>query len=319
MANEITTTAYNDITNASLTLPFIIRALSESPDIWFHAKQFDLTGDFASPVLSLPVENAFWGTANDDGAGVDTEFDGAQGTDLSNTAATTGAVTCTPGEYGVAMEVTDNVSEDSVSAIDVFGWIQSRLVFAIQLAMADDFAALFASLSQSVGSSGVNISVANMIAAFQGIRTSGANADAMVAILDNQQANDLEDALIATNAAAAVFALSADRLIGYLPGPGAGSVNAARQVMTFRGAPVFNTGLTDTANGGADVVGAVFCPSTAWNDNSGATTFGMAWKRLPRIESDRIILGRSTQLVATARAGFCEMQDLSGRAVITDA
>lgn len=319
MANEITTTSHNDITNASLTLPFIIRALTESPDIWFWAKQFDLTAGHASPVLSLPVENSFWGSAADDGAGVDTELDATQGTDLSNTAATTGAVTCTPGEYGVAMEITDNVQEDSVAAIDVFGWIQSRLVFAIQLAMADDFAALFASLSTSVGSSGVNLSIANMVAAFQGIRTSGANADAMVGILDNVQANDLEDALVSTNAAAAVFALSADRLIGYMPGTGPGSVNPGRQVMTFRGAPIFNTGLTDTANAAADVVGAVFCPSTAWNDNSGATTFGMAWKRLPRIETDRIVLGRSTQLVATARAGFCEMQDLSGRAVITDA
>lgn len=318
MANEITTTSHNDITNASLTYPFIIRALSENPDIWFHAKQFDITSGFASPVLSLPVENAFWGSANDDGAGVDTEFDGAQGTDLANTAVTTGAVTCTPGEYGVALEITKNVSEDSLPAIDVYGWLEQRMLFAIQLAMADDFAALFASLSQSVGSSGTNISVANLIAAFQGIRTSGANADALVGILDTQQANDLEDALLTANAAAAIFALSADRVIGYLPGANAG-INPGRQVMTFRGAPIFVSGLTDTANGAADVVGAVFCPSTAYNDMTGATTFGMAWKRLPTLATQEIVIGRSTQLVMTARAGFCEMQDLSGRAVITDA
>lgn len=318
MANEITTTSHNDITNASLTMPFVIRALTENPDIWFHAKQFDLTAGFASPVLSLPVENSFWGSANDDGAGVDTEFDATQGADLANIAATTGAVTCTPGEYGVAMEVTDNVAEDSLAAIDVFGWLQSRLVFAIQLAMADDFAALFASLSQSVGSSGVNLSVANMIAAFQGLRNSGVNADALLAILDTQQVNDLEDALTTTNAAAAVWALSADRLIGYMPGPLSG-MNAGRLAGYFRGAPILVSGLTDTANAAADVVGAVFCPSTAYNDASGATTFAMAWKRMFRFETDRIVLGRSTQLVATARAGFAEMQDLSGRAVITDA
>ena len=307
MANEITTTSHNDITNASLTLPFIIRALTESPDIWFHCKQFDLTAGHASPVLSLPVENSFWGSANDDGAGVDTELDASQGSDLANIAATTGAVTCTPGEYGVAMEITDNVSEDSLAAIDVFGWISSRLVFALQLAMADDFAALFASLSTSVGSTGTNISVANLIAAFQGIRTSGANADAIVGILDNQQANDLEDALSTANAAAAIFALSADRLIGYMPGSGAGSINPMRKVMDFRGAPMFNTGLTDTANVGADVVGAVFCPSTAWNDASGATTFGYAWKRLPRFETQRQAKGRSTDLVMTMRAGVAEL------------
>lgn len=318
MANETTTTSLNDLTNSSLVYPFIIRALTERPGVSFNARQFNLTGDFASPVLSVPTETSWWGSANDDGAGVDLEFDATQGTDLSNTQVATGAVTCTPGEYGVAIEVTDNTVEDSVSAIDLFGWIQSRMVFAIQLAEDDDFCALFASLSTSVGSTGVDLTVANMITAFQGIRTSGADADAIVGVLDNQQALDLENGLVAANAAAAIFALSADRLIGYMPGANAG-INSNRQIMTFRGAPIFTTGLTDTANAGADVVGAVFCPSTAYNDMTGATTFGKAIKRMPRLETIRIPVGRSLQLVMVARSGPFELQDGSGRAVITDA
>lgn len=318
MANEITTTSHNDITNASLTAPFIIRALSEKPGFWRFAKEFNLTANWASPALSIPVENSFWGTPADDGAGVDTEFDATQGTDLGNTTVTTGAVTCTPGEYGVALEVTDNVREDSVSAIDLFGLLEERMLHVISLAMTDDFLALLVSLSNSVGTSGVDLSVAQMIAAQQGLRTRGADADALVYILDNQQALDVETGLSAGNAAAAVFALSADRLINYAPTADNG-MGSSRQIMTFRNVPVFATGLTDTANAAADVVGACFCPATNYNDSTGSTTFGMAWKRLPMLETDRIIIGRSTQLVMTARAGFVEMQNDSGTAIVTDA
>jgi hypothetical protein len=318
MADEITTTSHNDITNASLTVPFIRRALSEKPGFWRFCKEWDLTSNFASPVMSVPLENSFWGSPNDDGATVDLEWDGTQGTDLANTAVTTSAVTCTPGEYGVALEVTDNVREDSLSAIDLFGLLEERMLHVISLAMTDDFLALLVSLSNSVGTSGADLTVAQMIAAQRGLRTRGADADAILYILDNQQANDIEDGLVAANAAAAVFALSADRLINYAPTSDNG-MGPGRQIMTFRSAPVFATGLTDTANTAADVVGACFCPSTTYNDSSGATTFGMAWKRLPMLETDRIVLGRSTQLVMTARAGFVELQNDSGTSIVTDA
>ena len=59
--------------------------------------------------------------------------------------------------------------------------------------------------------------------------------------------------------------------------------------------------------------------TSAVDDATGATTFGQAWKRLPRLETDRIIHGRSTALVTTARWGCCELQDGSGTAIITDA
>ena len=140
----------------------------------------------------------------------------------------------------------------------------------------------------------------------------------MVYVLDTQQSNDIEDALVSQNAAVAVFAQSADRLIGYAPTVDHG-LGMARQAMTFRNAPVFVTGQCSTANAAVDVVGAAFCPSTPHNDASGATTFGMAWKRLPMLATDQIVLGRSTQLVMSARAGFVELQDGSGSAIITGA
>lgn len=317
MANEITTTSHNDITNPSLAIPFVIKALSEKPGLWRFAKEWNLTTAFASPVLSIPVEVSWWGSANDDGASVDTEFDATQASDLSNTAVTTSAVTCTPGEYGVAIEVTYNVGEDSMSAIDLYGMLEERMLHVISLAMTDDFLALFASLSNSVGSSGADWTFAQALAAQQGIRTRGADCDALVYVVDNQQSNDGESFLSA-GGSPANFALAADRLINYAPTSDNG-MGPSRHVFSLRGAPVYATGLTDTANSGADVVGACFAPSTSYNDTSGATTFGMAWKRLPLFETDKIILGRSNQLVMSARAGFLEQQDGSGAAIITDA
>lgn len=317
MANESTTATLDDITNASLVGPHLHRALSERPGLYMLAKEFNLTQGWASPALKIPIETSWWGSANDDGAGVDTEYDATQGTDLSNTQVSTGGITVTPGEYGVVLEITDNVSEDSVSAVEVFSWLTDRMLHVIGLAITDDFCGLFASLSNVVGTSGVNLSILQLIAAKQGVRTrAGGHYDAVVTILDTQQVADIEEALITTNAATAQYALAADRLIGYSP---VYDNSPNRQIATFNGSPVFSTGLTDTANAGADVVGATFCPSTAYNDASGATTYAFAWKRMPRLETDRIAVGRATALVMTARAASAEMQDGSGSGIVTDA
>lgn len=319
MANETTTSTLDDITHASLIGPFIIRALSEKPGAYMHGKEFNLTGPWASPAIKIPAETSWWGSPADDGAGVDTEWDATQGTDLSNTAVSTGAgVTITPGEYAVLIELTDNVSEDSVSALDVLMWIESRMLHVISLAITDDFLALYASLSNTVGTSGSDLTVAQMVAAQQGLRTRGADADAFLYMLDNQQAADVEAALSAASTSVATWALSADRLLSYAPTIDNG-MGSTRQIMTFRGAPVFTSGLTDTANTAADVVGACYCPSTAYNDTTGATTFATAIKRLPRVELQRVARGRSTEIVMSARFGMGEMQDGSGTAIITDA
>jgi hypothetical protein len=317
MANEITTTTFDDLTHTSLVQPVIIRALTERPGLMRFCREF-LIIDQPTNAAKIPTETSYWGSANDDGAGVDTEFDATQATSLANTAFSTGSVTCTAAEYGVAHALTDNVVEDSVRGIDVMDIIKGRMLFVHMLAWEDDYLAMYANLSNTVGTSGADLTIAQMIAAQQGLRIRGVEADALVFVLDNQQSLDIESALMATNAAAAVFALSADRLIGYSPTADHG-MSASRQIMMFRGLPTFSTGLTDTANAAADVVGACLAPSTAFNDSSGATTHCMAWKRLPTFETQRQAKLRANDLVMTARLGFAELQDGSGTAIITDA
>jgi hypothetical protein len=317
MANEITMTTFDDLTHSSLVQPVIIRALTEKPGMFRFCREFNLI-DQPTNAAKLPTETSYWGAANDDGVGVDTEFNATEATSLSNTAFSTGAVTCTAAEYGVAHALTDNVAEDSVRGIDVMDIIKGRMLFVHMLAWEDDYLAQYANLSNSVGSTGVDLSVANMIAAQQGLRVRGVESDALAFVLDNQQSIDLESALVAGSTSAAVYALAADRLINYMPTADNG-MGAQRNILTFRGIPAYSTGLTDTANAGADVVGACIAPSTAFNDSSGATTHCVAWKRLPYFETQRQAKLRATDLVMSARLGFAELQDGAGTAIITDA
>lgn len=314
--NETTTTTLDDFTNASLVQPMVIDALTERPGLMNFAREINLIGQ-PTPVASIPTETSWWGSANDDGAGVATAYNATQGTALANTAMASGAVTCTPTEYGVATALTDNVGEDSIP-IDHVDRIMLKMLFVLALAMEDDYLAQFASLSNSVGSTGVDLTLAQTLSAPVGIRTRGAVCDHVCFVLDTQQANDLESAIQAASTSMAVFAMSADRLIGYQPTPDHG-LGASRRFASVRGFPAFVTGLTDTANAGADVVGACIVPSTDFNDKNSSTTHGMAWKRLPRFEVQRQAKNRATDMVTTARAGFTELQDGAGTAIISDA
>ena len=321
MANEITTGAasLDDLTNSTLVEPVVIMALSEQPGHAIRScREFNLIGK-QTLAAKIPTQTSYWGSAADRGAGVATAFDGTQGTALSNTQVASGSVTCTPAEYGVAHQLIDNVGEDGVlDALELMNLLTGTMLLVLQLALDDDFIANFANLSNSVGTSGASLTVAQAISAQQGARNRGTVADATCYLLDTKQASDLENALMAGNTAAAVFALSADRVINYQAAADAG-MSTSRQIGAIRNAPVFASGLTDTANAGVDAVGAFYCPTSALNDASGATTYGIAWKRLPRFETQRQAKARGTDLVMTLRAGTAELQDGSGTAIITKA
>lgn len=319
MANETTTTTLSTLTHASLIEPYLVAALSEQPGLYRFCKEFNAIGR-ATNELKLPIETSWWGSADDNGAGVDTEFDGAQGTALSNTAVSINtAATITCAEYGVAIEVTDNADEDSVDGIDLMMRLEQRMLHVLSLAMEDDFIAKFAGLSNSVGTSGSDLTVAQLLSAFNNIRKRGAIAETLVGVLDNEQIDNVQTALIATNAAQAVYAMAVDRILAYNP-TGDRGLSPQRQVATFAGYPIFVSGLTDLNGvGDTDVCGAAFVPSTAYNDAAGHVTFGMAWKRLPRFEVERDAKKRTTNLVMSCRWGVGELCDGSGTAIITDA
>jgi hypothetical protein len=315
VANEITTTSFNDVTQSAVISPILMSALAERGQLLMLPRELQSLVGQPANARTIPILDAAWGSVGDRGAGVDTEFNATQATEISNTPLTTSGVTITAAEYGIAHEITDNVQEDTIDGLDMLSAVEDQMTYVIYRAMADDFVALFAGLSQSVGTTTVDLTIAQALAAATTIRNSAAYApDGLVYVLDNEQVANIEAGLIAGNAAAAVFALSADRLINYQPGQNRYAGGAA---MNLRGSPVYTTDLTDTANTGDDVVGACFVPSSAANDQS--ATFGQVWKRLPNFETERHAKKRTTDLVMTTRWGVGELRDATGVKIVSDA
>lgn len=314
MANEITTTAWNDVVNSAAVIPVLIGALQEQSGLYKVCRDF--TGQYAgrgTNSLTIPKEDSLF-TAGDNGLTADTEYDATEATDLSNTATTTSAATLTTGEYGIAVELTDTLKEDSVfSGAELVAIINQKCIHALGIAMEVDFLTLFASIANASGVGGTALVVSTMVAAQIAPRARGLRTESQAYIIDTQAATDLDNNLISTSAAAATYAFAADRALGYAPTDDGGMLT--RHTMMFKNRPVFTTGLVPTANGGVDTIGNCLVPSTPLNDRLGATTFGMGWKRMPTIETQRIPLGRSDQIVVTQRWGAVELQDGSAQGI----
>jgi hypothetical protein len=315
VANETTTTTMNDITLAAVIEPTFLDYAHD----WVVAaplvRQFDARGK-GSAVVSIPSFASDMGTVGAHGTGVDTEFDGTEATDLSNIALDTNTVSITAAEYGVLRTITDNVFEDSIGGLDLLNRVVADCARILMTAYESDIVTLFGSFSAGVGSTTVDLTVANMIAAQVAIRQSGIRApDGVSYVLDEQQVDDLEAALIAGNAAASVYAGATDRLMDVDKGPNNGMGNG--HVMRFRGYPVYSSGLTLTANAAADVAGACFVHSSPSNDPFAA--IGTSISREFRMETQRDASMRATEVVCTMRKGVAEISDASGQYVITDA
>lgn len=316
MAAETTTSTINDFAYSAVISSFIMATLAEHslPMTW--CKEFNLIGQ-PSASVDVGYFDSSYGSAEDNGAGVDGEYDQTEATPLGNTSIASSKYTIAAAEYGIAVELTDNVNEDSVSGVDILNQIQSHQQRALALAWTKDFIDLFSSISNSVGTTTAALTVAQMLAAQVGIRARGSLADdGLVFVLENNQVDNLEAALIATSTSATTYAAASDRLLGIGGGMNNG-MGADRHVMSFRGYPVYSSGLNPTANAAADVVGCCFTPDGP--NNGPYASFGNVIKRAPRLEPDRSAKGRSSDLVLTMRMAPGELKDESATAIITDA
>lgn len=316
MANETTTTTLNDIVYSAIIEPsFLAYAMDWIVGQQF-ARRYSLVG-MPSNALDIPRFASDMGTVGDGGSGVDTEFDATQATDLSaNIAMDTDKVTITASEYAFKRTITDNVAEDTIAGIDLLDAVLADGAQILMTAFEDDMLALFASLSNSYGVSGADITIAQALAAQVGIRKRGVRApDGVVYVLDEQQCDDLEALMIASGANQATYTIAADKLLGIDREANNGMGNGL--VYFFRGYPVYSTGLTDTANAGADVVGACFTPTSPGNDKY--ATFGWVDKRPFRVETERDASLRADEVVFSMRRGIAEITDVSGSQITTDA
>ena len=318
MANETTTTTLNDVLHTEYIEPMFADYAHDHVVATRFLKRYSLIGK-TTDKYQVPSFASDMGTVGDNGSGVDTEFDLTSGTDLTtNTALDTNSVTFTPAEYGFMHVVVDDVFEDTIIASELMSMMVSNAARIIQTAIESDVVGLFPGLATAVGSSGVDLTIAQMISAADGIYDRGCRApDGLVYVLDDEQYTNLRDALIATSTSLASYTNSADSMIGARAAANHGLSGDDTPRLIFKGYPVYSTGLCVTANTGANVVGACFTPTGARNDPF--ATFAIVDKRPFRVGTERDESARATEVVFTTRVAVGERVDASGTEITTDA
>jgi hypothetical protein len=315
MALESTTTSLNDGVYSAVIEPIYLGAAMD----WEVAQQFFRRFTLVNKpgaTIQIPRLDSAAGTVGSNATNLDTEFDATTATDLANTQRTTSNVQGTVSEYAFMTTVVDDVEEDTVNGTALLAKIKSDSAMVLSLAFEADCCALASSLSNGVGSTTVDPTIAVMLAAQVGIRKRGYQAmDGVVNIWDEQAVDDIEAAIIATSTSMATYAIAADKLLGIDRSANNGMGNGL--VFNFRGYPVYSTGMMPTLNAGADVAAMTFVPSSPANDKF--ATFGVADKRPFRIEVQRDASLRATELVFSMRKACFEMTDGSGTLATCDA
>jgi len=312
------TTSLNDLVNTEVIEPVFLDYAHDHVVASRFLRRFSLIGK-TSDVLQVPRFESDMGTVGANASGVDTEFDRTEGTDISSeTELSTASVTFTCAEYGLKHLVPDDVFEDAVMAGELMSMMISNAARIIQTAVEADVVALFAGLSNAVGTSGADLTIAQALAAADNIYDRGSRApNGLVYVLDDEQYINLRDALIATSTSLASYTNSADSIIGARAAENHGLSGDDTPRLIFKGYPVYSTGLCATANTGANVVGACFTPTGPQNDPY--VTFAMVDKRPFRVATERDESARSTEIVFTTRVAVGEASDFSGTEITTDA
>jgi len=275
MANETTTTSLNDLIPAIVAEAMFVA--SERSIMRGLVKNFSVPAG-SGLTVNVPVYAA------QTAAGV------AEGTDLTNTAVSTGIATLTVAEAGIMTTITDLVANSASS--NVVADVGRLFGEAVARKMDKDLLALFAGFSTVVGTNATELTAASIFKAVARLRSAGVPGDALACVLSPEQAYDLKKVITNTYA-----------------NPAAGNVqNEAMQtgyIGLLAGVPVYETGNLD---GVADVFkGGLFHRDA----------LGLALMNDIRIEAQRDASLRATELVATATYGVGELYDAYGVQLIS--
>lgn len=136
---------------------------------------------------SLRLRYADWGAAQPFASAVD-------GADVAATAITESTVDVTVGRYALRYDLTDLAVFSGLGAdIDPFS-IAQKMAYSAEARLNSIITATFASASNSVGTSGVDMSVDDWFDAMFFLQNQSNDGD-FVAVLHPQQLNDLQDSL----------------------------------------------------------------------------------------------------------------------------
>ena len=318
MANETTRTSVTELIQSEWINDYILNYAGHYQNpTQFLAKMNPKNG---SLTVSAPRLVSDQGTANDDGAAVDTEYDRTDGTDITATELETLDETFSLGEYGLMRVITDGVLESAQNAQELIGMVVPDGARILMAAANSTACGLFSGFTNSSGTSGTNCGVADVDDAIYDLAERGVVGE-LVGIFDNQAVRDFQDALqgsgVSPQLTSATYAGAADRLMNVQPSGDSGR-NVEGYVLSYKGVPIYRTGLTLTANTGADVVSAIFTRGDIESQKAEAS-IAQGTIREFRLETERDASLRATEFVMTMVWGAGLVNKDKGQALITDA
>lgn len=313
--NETTATSVTDLINSVAISNTMLAYAMEFIIAHDKFRYYSLAGQSSAVQQVARVTSNY--TVDDNGATVDTEFDASEGTQLSITQLNTENVQFTVSEYGVAHAISDRIYEDSVLGSAFMSVAVMNASHILALAVEQASLSLLSSLSTSYGTTNTDLTLAVAMSAADGVRTRGTLApDGLVWTLDNKAWADLKTAAVATSTSVLTYGASGEQIVG-VGRDASNGLGASRRVGTLYGHPVFETGLTPTANVAVDVVSGVWTPSSPANDEH--ATFAYVEKRPFRMEVERDGRLRSDIVTFTRRCAVGEATDFSGSKIISNA
>jgi hypothetical protein len=291
--NPTTTSTYDDVTYASWITDEVLRALMAAVVSIPLLRAESLVGK-ASLAYKFPKADKFTAAAV------------AQGVETTNTALTTTSVTITAAEIGFQVTITDVLELSDIPA--AHGARLDTIGRALADKMDVDIAALLNGFSNSVGSTGVDFSLDNVLDAIYTLESlDAASLGPLVFLGHPRQTGDIRAALKNQQTVANVqhsirFEAGQTGMLGKNSSPG--------YFGEWFGIDFFNTTNSPTLNLGADRSGAVFVKNYA---------LGKVTKYDVRVEPMRWAPIRGWVLVGSADYGVGEIENNAGVAVVTDA
>jgi N4-gp56 family major capsid protein len=281
--NPTRTNEYNDVSYSAIITDEVKDALMAVVVTPALLDFYDLAGQ-ASKAVQVPKADKFTAAAL------------TEGTEVANTALTSASVTGTAAEIGIMATITDVLEVSDIPA--AHGARLRQLGRAIGDKLDVDITALFSGFSTSVGSSGVNITLANLLDGIYNLEVNdAAGLGSLVAVLHPRQTADLRTELEAD--AASIYTSKSDGSI---------SKSMAGYFGNWFGIDIFQS--TNVVDNATNVIGALFVRDYA---------LGMVQKWAARVEAMRWPPIRGWVLVATAMYGVFEIEDSAGVDVTTDA
>jgi N4-gp56 family major capsid protein len=282
--NPTTTTTYDDVSYAAIITDEVLDALMAAVVTPPLLDQYDIMNS-ASKSVKIPKADKF------------TAASVAEGVELANTALTSTSVTITAAEIGIQATVTDVLEVSDIPA--AHGARLRQLGRALGDKLDIDICALLSGFSTSVGSTGVDLSLANVLDAIYNLEVNdAAGLGGLVAVLHPRQTADIRTELEADQAV--IYTSKSDSDL---------SKASAGWFGNWFGIDFYQSTNVATANAGADRAGGLFVRDYA---------LGMVQKWTAKVEVMRWAPIRGFVLVAHAMYGVGEVEDAAG-AVVTDA